>query len=329
MTMKLMKAAALAPLAAAAGLLVAVVPAGPASASSGDCVTAGKLTTCTFTYTGGAQTWTVPAGIHSATFTLYGAEGGTAVGGTVGGVPVPGGPGGPGAQVTSTLAVTPGNVLQVNVGQAGTGNGGATFGGGGSAAGSYSGAGGGASDVRSPAGGYSLADRLLVAAGGGGGGDGNVGQSSFGADGAGGNADSPGANGQSITITGAVLGGGGGGGAGTTTAGGSAGAAGVITGADTCPSGAFNGTAGAAGMLGAGADAVLGTSGGAGGGGYFGGGSGGSGADDGCLNLAGPGGGAGGASYTGAAASASITAGVAAPGDSPDGEVIITFHKGK
>jgi len=329
MTMKLMKAAAVAPLGAALGVLAAVITAGPASASSGDCVTAGKVTTCTFIYTGGAQTWTVPAGIKSASFTLYGAEGGTAVGGTVGGVPVPGGPGGLGAQVTGTLSVTPGSVLQINVGQAGAGNGAATFGGGGSASGIYSGAGGGASDVRSPAGGYSLADRLLVAAGGGGGGDGNVGQSSFGAGGAGGNADSLGANGQSITITGAVLGGGGGGGAGTTTAGGSAGAAGVITGTDTCPSGSFNGIAGAAGMLGAGADAVLGTSGGAGGGGYFGGGSGGSGADDGCLNLAGPGGGGGGASYTGTATGASVADGVLAPGGSPSGEVIITFHKGK
>ena len=145
MSMKLMKAAAFAPLAAAASLIVAVAPAGPANASSG-CVTTGKATTCTFTFTGGTQTWAVPAGIHSATVTLYGAEGGTAVGGTVGGVPVPGGAGGLGALVTGTLAVTPGTVLQVNVGQAGTGNGGATFGGGGSAGNGYGGSGGGASE---------------------------------------------------------------------------------------------------------------------------------------------------------------------------------------
>src|SRR5215472_13339 len=110
MTMKLMKAAALVPLAAAAGLIVAVAPAGPASASSG-CVTAGKLTTCTFAFTGGAQTWAVPAGVHSATFTLYGAEGGTAVGGTINSIPVPGAVGGLGAQVTGTLPVAPGTVL--------------------------------------------------------------------------------------------------------------------------------------------------------------------------------------------------------------------------
>ena len=29
----------------------------------------------TFSYTGGAQTWTVPLGVHSATFDLYGGAG--------------------------------------------------------------------------------------------------------------------------------------------------------------------------------------------------------------------------------------------------------------
>jgi hypothetical protein len=110
--MKLMKAATLAPPGAALGVLAAVITAGPASAASGDCVTASKVTTCTFTYTAGAQTWTVPAGVKSATFTLYGGEGGTAVGGTINSVPVPGGPGGLGAQVTGTLPVTPGTVLR-------------------------------------------------------------------------------------------------------------------------------------------------------------------------------------------------------------------------
>jgi len=331
MTMKLMRAAALVPLGAALGVLAAVVQAGPASAASGDCVTVGKLTTCTFTFTGGAQTWTVPAGIHSATFTLYGAEGGTAVGGIINSVPVPGAVGGLGADVTGTLAVTPGTVLQVNVGQAGGSGTGATFGGGGSG-GITGGAGGGASDVRSPAGGYYLADRLLVAGGGGGGGDNQVASPgsglNIGLGGPGGNADSPGANGQPVTIPGATIGGGGGGGAGTTTAGGSAGAAGVITGTDTCPSGTAPGTAGAVGTLGIGAGFVI-EGAGAGGGGYYGGGSGGGPADDGCLNLPGWGGGGGGASYTGTATGASVIDGVLAPDDSPNGEVIITFHKGK
>ena len=331
MTMKLMKAAALAPLAAAAGLLVAVAPAGPAGASTG-CVTAGKVTTCTFTFTGGAQTWTVPAGVHSASFTLYGAEGGTAVGGTINSIPVPGAVGGLGAQVTGTLPLTPGAMLQVNVGQAGTGNGSATFGGGGSASPSYSGAGGGASDVRGLAGGYSLADRLLVAGGGGGGGDNSVGppiDTNFGSGGVGGNADSPGGDGGPVPMTTgpATLGVGGGGGAGTLTGGGAAGAGGTFTGANGCT--LYAGTPGAVGTLGAGAGAVSTTAGGAGGGGYYGGGSGGDPAVDACGDIPGPGGGGGGASYTGTAAGASVTDGVAAPDDSPNGEVIITFHKGK
>jgi len=37
----------------------------------------------------------------------------------------------------------------------------------------------------------------------------------------------------------------------------------------------------------------------------------------------------GGASYTGTAFSVSVIDGVVAPDDSPNGEVIITFHKGK
>ena len=36
----------------------------------------GTATTETFNYTGAAQTWTVPAGVTTATFDVYGAEGG-------------------------------------------------------------------------------------------------------------------------------------------------------------------------------------------------------------------------------------------------------------
>jgi len=50
---------------------------------------------------------------------------------------------------------------------------------------------------------------------------------------------------------------------------------------------------------------------------------------DDCGDVPGPGGGGGGASYTGTATGASVTDGVAAPDSSPNGEVIITFHKGK
>gem|GEM_PF-5000618 len=40
--------------------LLGLVPAGVAQAAPGDCATNGSQVTCTFAYTGGAQTWTVP-----------------------------------------------------------------------------------------------------------------------------------------------------------------------------------------------------------------------------------------------------------------------------
>ena len=112
----------------------------------------------TFSYTGAAQTWTVPAGVNSATFALSGGSGRDYR-------PGYGALGGNGALVTATLPVVPGETLSINVGGEGnyesaTG----VFGGGG--AGNLSGAGGGgATDVRR---GVGLADRLLVAGGGGG-----------------------------------------------------------------------------------------------------------------------------------------------------------------
>ena len=111
----------------------------------------------TFDFTGAAQTWTVPAGVTSATFDLYGAEGGknprpfaAALGG----------------RATATIAVTPGAAIQVNVGgrgQVSPSTGGFNGGGQGLLTG---GGGGGASDIR--IGGTALADRVLVAGGGGG-----------------------------------------------------------------------------------------------------------------------------------------------------------------
>ena len=114
--------------------------------------------TDTFAYTGGSQLWTVPSGVISATFDLYGAAGGTSQYGT----------GGLGGRATATLAVTPGDSIQIEVGQNGQTqltydnvyNGGA----GGLVAG------GGATDVR--IGGSTLNDRVLVAGGGGGAGGG-------------------------------------------------------------------------------------------------------------------------------------------------------------
>ena len=69
-------------------------------------------TTATFNHTGAAQTWTVPAGITSATFDLYGAQGG--------GGDEPGRDPGLGGRATATIAVTPGASIQVNVGGQGS-----------------------------------------------------------------------------------------------------------------------------------------------------------------------------------------------------------------
>jgi hypothetical protein len=122
-----------------------------------------SATTETFNYTGAAQTWTVPAGVTSATFDLYGAQGGTYAIGAEPGV------GGLGGRATATISVTPGDSIQVDVGGAGFSCciapwPQAAFNGGGAP--EISG-GGGASDIR--IGGTALSDRKVVAGGGGGG----------------------------------------------------------------------------------------------------------------------------------------------------------------
>src|SRR5262249_34834834 len=131
----------------------------------------GTTCTVTFDYTGGNQSWTAPAGVSSATFDLFGAQGGGNQADTAAG--------GKGAEVKASLPVTPGETLQVVVGGAGevnAGCGGEAFNGGGGlpVCGNgleIPGGGGGASDVRQ--GGADLAHRVLVAGGGGGaGGDG-------------------------------------------------------------------------------------------------------------------------------------------------------------
>jgi hypothetical protein len=286
---------------------VKVMPACPAP------VISGATATVTCSYTGAAQYWTVPAGVTQATFTLYGAAGGAGSNswGYVGGVAG----GGTGAEVTGTLRVTPGTVLQVNVGQAGAGSG-TSFGGGG-LAGDGGGGGGGASDIRDAA--YRLAGRLLVAGGGGGGGaDGQV------LGGGGGDADSPGGTGGSaIGSCFETMSGGGGGGAGTASMGGAGGAGSVLS--YLCQgtnSQAGSGAAGSKGSGGAGGQNP-GSGGGGGGGGYYGGGGGGGQlSDDGAP--AGAGGGGGGASYTGTATGASVNDAPASP-PSANGEVIITY----
>jgi hypothetical protein len=215
----------------------------------------------TFSYTGGVQTFTVPANVTSISIDASGAQGGASI--EAGG----GLPGGAGGRVQGTMAVTPGQVLYLYVGQRGYGgncSGCATSGwnGGGTTSNIYNpaGFGGGATDVRT--GGQALANRVLVVAGGGGAGKG-VSTCSIGGGvgGAGG-----GLTGTAGTAFGTCPSGGinltvNFGGGGTQSAGGKA--------------GSVSGHAGTAGSLGAGGNsaAANGNWGGGGGGGYYGGGS--------------------------------------------------------
>jgi len=187
--------------------------------------------TATFTYTGAAQTYPVPAGVTAVAVDLVGAAGGPANGG---------GGAGLGGRVQATLAVTPGQVLTIYVGQVGGSPTGGYNGGG---TGDNVGGGGGASDVR--AGGAALSNRVLVAGGGGGGGY----------------TATTGGNGGGLSAqAGADYSGGGSGGGsgGTATAGGAGGS-----------SYGYTGSAGSAGS-GGGGNYVAG----GGGGGYYGGGGG-------------------------------------------------------
>lgn len=125
----------------------------------------------TFNYTGGPQTFTVPAGVNSLKVDITGAEGGRAASydGYAYGYP------GWGGRVEATIPVTPGQVFTFYLGGQGKdgtasagGAGGYNGGGkGGAVPNAYTGGGGGgASDIRIGAGGIS--DRIIVAGGGGG-----------------------------------------------------------------------------------------------------------------------------------------------------------------
>ncbi|MFK8905973.1 glycine-rich protein, partial [Streptomyces sp. YS-3] len=117
-------------------------------------------TTVTFAYTGDAQPFIVPAGVYSISVDAFGAQGQDG--------PAGGSAGGLGGEAQSQLSVTPGQMLQINVGGSG-GYGGSGAAGKGTDPDTDGGAGGGASDVRQ--GGNGLSERLLVAGGGGGGGN--------------------------------------------------------------------------------------------------------------------------------------------------------------
>lgn len=126
----------------------------------------------TFNFTGGVQQYVVPAGVFSLQIDTWGAQGGN---GSWGG---PCGTGGRGGFASGTLAVTPGQVLNIYVGGQGdsqfavdANNPGGFNGGGNGGFDNFpqvanGGGGGGASDVR--VGGVGLANRVIVAAGGGG-----------------------------------------------------------------------------------------------------------------------------------------------------------------
>jgi uncharacterized protein YjdB len=252
-----------------------------------------------FSYTGSVQSWTVPAGVTVIAVTAKGAMGGlnSIESSTTCGSTLPDRQG-YGACVSCNLAVTPGQVLNIYVGQKGvdgtqtgcsTGVGGiGGYNGGGNgryAYGPYAGGGGGgATDIR--IGGTAIANRVVVAAGGGGAGANYFASVDYERGGDGGGVTGEDGYGDN---TPAAYGGGSGGSA---TGGG---AGGLLSGYSVAASG----------TLGTGGAGTASTTGGGGGGGYYGGGGG-------CW-----GGGGGGSSYTDAiiASSAVHTRGCNSTGD--------------
>ncbi len=163
-----------------------------------------SLTTDSLNYTGAMQTWTVPCGVTSINISCFGAQGGN---GATGGNSSTGGFGGSGSYTYGTLAVNPGDVLNIFVGGAGsvpTGG----FNGGANGGNANAGGGAGATDVRIN--GVALTDRIIVAAGGGGGGRGGC-ESAIVNGGNGGSGGANGANGLDAATPGGFAGGGAGG----------------------------------------------------------------------------------------------------------------------
>jgi Glycine rich protein len=248
----------------------------------------------TFNYTGKEQTFKVPAGVTQLTVVAHGGEGAGFYA-----YPSSDPPGWPG-RVHAIIPVHSGEKLYVFVGGSGA-HGGFNGGGAGGSSGSgkYPGnPGGGASDVR--AGGDTLTDRIIVAAGGGGAGEATYDYGfGFGGDGGGLTGQSGGGGGSYGDFAG------GGGGGATQSEGGSGGAGGR----NASTSGSYlNGQPGGSGTFGLGGSGGSGSQycktggGGGGGGGYYGAGGGGGGAYTyygrySCYPLAQGGGGGGGSSY--------------------------------
>lgn len=256
----------------------------------------GGVVTTTLSYTGGSQSFVVPAGITSVDYDVQGAQGGEGIAGAVGGR---------GSRVTGTLTVTPGETLTVRVGGQGGDIGPRTGGFNGGGTGGTQGSGSSVSVGGAGGGGASSIARsttpLVVAAGGGGASNSLSGGNGGGAQGADGNGGSGGTAraGKGGTPTAGGAGGSGGGGAGSGSAGGT-------------QSGATPGTGGNGGS--GGSAGIITQGGGGGGGGYRGGGGGG--------GLAGGGdAGSGGGGTTLAPLGASQTSGYR----SGNGQVIISY----
>ncbi|HRY82592.1 MAG TPA: hypothetical protein P5232_02745, partial [Candidatus Moranbacteria bacterium] len=261
---------------------------GAAAATNGSLTVTYYVSSKTFSYTGGVQSFTVPAGVAALGITANGAGGGNSSSG--------GSSGGAGGLSTGTLPVTPGTTYYILIGGAGaTGSsGGATggYGGGGNGTstgtgGWHAGAGGGMtwlSTYNTFAGGTPL-----IVAGGGGGGSGY-------------NAEYSGGTGGGST--------GGNGLGGTVVAGGGAQGAGGNAG-----TGAFgNGSGGVSGVGGNGS-----AYGGGGGGGYYGGGGGG-------VAFFSYGSGGGGSGYLGASLTSTSTTQGGGASAATNGSLVLTAY---
>jgi hypothetical protein len=271
---------------AASGLVLAGLALAPPALAAGP-------VTVTFS-TVGNHSWTVPVGVTSVDLSLSGAQGGNAS--------VSPAPGGPAATVTATVAVTPGDLVDIVVAGAGNSSGVGGFGGGGIGGSDFAGGGGGASRV-------TVAGSLMAVAAGGGGGTRFQGNG--------------GASGAAAPSTPRATAGQGGG-AGTAAAGGAGGAGGDGSAWAICAvnTSGKNGTGGSSGQGGKGGNGPT-YGGGGGGGGPFGGGGGGAAS---VCNTRGVtdtgGGGGGGSSFVAASATGTTVADGAHTGN---GAVAITF----
>lgn len=147
---------------AASGALVAAPAGAAAGCVAGFSDQGGGVCSLDLVPTRSVVSVTVPTGVTAMTFDVRGAAGGTSTTFWNGN----GSPGGKGGREVATVPVTPGDTLQLVVGEAGTNDSASgSWGGGGTAASSSGGGGGGGSFVFDSAG-----SPLVVAGGGGGGG---------------------------------------------------------------------------------------------------------------------------------------------------------------